>query len=166
MSQALYAKDNPAYDDIEASKWQATQVSAISVMSCAGRLAIGISFLKRFVFIECALTTCAGTGLICDYGKSRLGIPRSTSLILVSFLFFTSQVAAATIGTVKNLWVASSLLGFAYGSLFSLLATLCSEWFGMGKCSFSKPSCAESHEPFSAFCRELGVHYHGTHIRR
>jgi hypothetical protein len=78
---------------------------------------------------------CRITGLICDYCKIRLGIPCSTSLILVSFLFFTSQVSAAVIGNIKNLWIASSLLGFAYGNLFSLLATLCSEWFGMRKCS-------------------------------
>jgi hypothetical protein len=110
MSQALYAKESPAYDDVEASKWQTTQVSTISIMNCAGRIIIG---------------------LICDNGKTHLGIPRSTSLILVSFLFFISQIAAATINSVRNLWIASSLLGLAHGSVFSLFATMCLEWFGM-----------------------------------
>ncbi|KIL59181.1 hypothetical protein M378DRAFT_15039 [Amanita muscaria Koide BX008] len=110
MSQVLYAKQNAKYDDIEASKWQTTQVSVISVMSCAGRIIIG---------------------LICDYGKRRFDIPRSASLILVSSLFFISQVAAANIGNIHNLWIPSAILGLANGSMFTLFATMCSVWFGM-----------------------------------
>jgi hypothetical protein len=41
MSQALCAKGNPAYDQMEALKWQAAQVSAISVMNFSGRIFIG-----------------------------------------------------------------------------------------------------------------------------
>lgn len=110
MSQALYAKETPVYDDIQAAKWQTTQVSTISIMNCVGR-----------VFL----------GLICDYGKNKLGIPRSYSLVLVSFLLLVSQIVITRIDSVKNLWIASSTLGFAYGSTFSLLATMCVEWFGM-----------------------------------
>ncbi|EAU82411.2 hypothetical protein CC1G_11097 [Coprinopsis cinerea okayama7 len=40
MSQALYAFKNPSYDRVEAAKWQAMQVSAISVMNCLGRIFI------------------------------------------------------------------------------------------------------------------------------
>ena len=41
MSQALYAHQNPKYDEVEASGWQATQVSAISLMNFSGRIFIG-----------------------------------------------------------------------------------------------------------------------------
>ncbi|KAF8632395.1 hypothetical protein AX17_004836 [Amanita inopinata Kibby_2008] len=110
MSQALYAKANPVYDDVQASKWQATQVSSISVMNFAGRIFIG---------------------LVCDFGKNRLDLPRSYSVVLVSFFFFISQVTAARVESVENLWIASALLGLAHGSAFSLFPTMCLEWFGM-----------------------------------
>ncbi|KAF8629470.1 hypothetical protein AX15_003432 [Amanita polypyramis BW_CC] len=110
MSQALYSKEHPVYDDVQAAKWQATQVSTISIMSCVGRVSIG---------------------LICDYGKNKRGIPRSNFLVFVSFLYFISQLVTSRIESVKSLWIASALLGFAFGSTFSLLATVCIEWFGL-----------------------------------
>jgi hypothetical protein len=45
MSQALYAHKNPIYDEVEASRWQATQVSAISLMNFLGRIFIGTFIL-------------------------------------------------------------------------------------------------------------------------
>ncbi|KAK2459401.1 hypothetical protein APHAL10511_008588 [Amanita phalloides] len=110
MSQALYAKETPIYDDIRAFKWQTTQVSVISVMNFAGRIFLG---------------------MICDYGKNKLGIPRSYSLVLVSFIVFISQVITASIERVRHLWIASAVLGLGYGSTYSLFATMCLEWFGM-----------------------------------
>ncbi|KAJ7166002.1 major facilitator superfamily domain-containing protein [Mycena filopes] len=110
MSQALFSKGNPAYDEIEASKWQATQVSTISIMNFSGRVVIG---------------------LISDNVKNRLGWPRSYSLILVSSLFFCSQLLAAQIDDVTNLWKASALVGFAYGTIFGLFPTVCIEFFGL-----------------------------------
>jgi hypothetical protein len=44
ISQALYAKGNPNYDELEASRWQAAQVSTLSICNFAGRILIG-SFL-------------------------------------------------------------------------------------------------------------------------
>ena len=41
ISQALYAKSTPEYDEIEAAQWQATQVSAVSISNCLGRIIIG-----------------------------------------------------------------------------------------------------------------------------
>ncbi|KAJ7174561.1 major facilitator superfamily domain-containing protein [Mycena filopes] len=110
MSQALFSKGNPAYDEIEASKWQATQVSTISIMNFSGRVVIG---------------------LISDNVKNRLGWPRSYSLILVSSLFFCSLLLAAQIDDVTNLWKASALVGFAYGTIFGLFPTVCIEFFGL-----------------------------------
>ncbi|EDR02388.1 uncharacterized protein LACBIDRAFT_309717 [Laccaria bicolor S238N-H82] len=110
MAQALYGYKNPQYNPIRASQWQATQVSTISLMNCAGRLFIGV---------------------ISDWGKNHFGVPRSYFLTLVSFLFFTSQLATAFIHDIKRLWIASTLLGFAYGSLWSLFIIVCLEWFGM-----------------------------------
>lgn len=43
MSQTLYAKNNSHYDEVEAARWQATQVSTISVMNFLGRILIGKS---------------------------------------------------------------------------------------------------------------------------
>lgn len=71
--------------------------------------------------------------MTCDYAKNKRGIPRSYFLVFVSSLFVVSQITAAWIETVENLWIASSLLGFAYGSTYSLLATMCLDWFGMRK---------------------------------
>ncbi|KAF8147204.1 major facilitator superfamily domain-containing protein [Crassisporium funariophilum] len=110
MSQALYAHDNPEYDEVKASGWQAAQVSAISLMNFSGRIFIG---------------------LVSDYAKNRYGMPRSYSLVLVAFFFFVSQVAAANVNDIAHLWIASALLGLAHGSVFSLFPTVCLEWFGM-----------------------------------
>ena len=42
MSQSLYAHNNPAeYDEPQALRWQATQVSAISLTNFGGRIFIG-----------------------------------------------------------------------------------------------------------------------------
>ena len=49
-------------------------------------------------------------------------------------MFFISQVVTGSINDISHLWVASALLGLAYGSAFSLLPTVCLEWFGMRKC--------------------------------
>ncbi|KAF8959541.1 MFS general substrate transporter [Flammula alnicola] len=110
MSQALYAYKNAKYDEVEASGWQATQVSAISLMNFCGRIFIG---------------------LVSDFAKNRYDMPRSYSLVLVASFFFVSQVVAATEDHIENLWVASALLGLAHGSVFSLFPTVCLEWFGM-----------------------------------
>ncbi|KAJ7149060.1 major facilitator superfamily domain-containing protein [Mycena crocata] len=110
MSQALFSKGNPTYDEVEASRWQATQVSTISIMNFAGRILIG---------------------LISDNVKNRFGMPRSYSLVLVSSLFFCSQLLAAQISEVESLWKASVLVGLSYGTIFGLFPTVCIEFFGL-----------------------------------
>jgi len=110
MSQALFAKGNPTYDEVEASQWQATQVSTISIMNFAGRILIG---------------------LISDNIKNRFGFPRSYSLVLVSTLFFCSQLLARQIDDVTDLWKASALVGLSYGTIFGIFPTVCIEFFGL-----------------------------------
>ncbi|KJA16098.1 hypothetical protein HYPSUDRAFT_47749 [Hypholoma sublateritium FD-334 SS-4] len=146
MSQALYAHNNAHYDEIEASGWQATQVSAISLMNFSGRIFIG---------------------LVSDFAKNKYGMPRSYCLVLVSFFFFVSQVVAATEDRIENLWVASALLGLAHGSVFSLFPTVCLEWFGMPH--FSENWGYLSMSPMAAgnffsliFGRNLDAHDPGT----
>jgi hypothetical protein len=41
VAQSLYAKQTPVYDEVESFKFQALQVSAVSLMNCAGRISIG-----------------------------------------------------------------------------------------------------------------------------
>ena len=46
-------------------------------------------------------------------------------------MFIASQVAALDTTTVGHLWIVSTMLGTAYGSLFNVLPMLVLEWFGM-----------------------------------
>ena len=138
MSQALYGYNNPHYDEAKASQWQSTQVSSISLTNFSGRIFIG----PPFSHLSHLLSSPSLIGLVSDLGKNRFGMPRSYSLTLVSFFFFVSQVATASINDIQNLWIASSLLGLAHGSVFSLFPTVCLEWFGMRA---SLPSLSSRH---------------------
>ncbi|KAF8075790.1 major facilitator superfamily domain-containing protein [Lyophyllum atratum] len=124
MSQALYAKSTAMYNPIEAARWQADQVSTISVLNCLGRIFIG---------------------LISDYGRNRFRLPRSYSLVLVSMFFLISQIMATMIDDISNLWMASAMLGLAHGSMLSLAPNVCLEWFGIRMFS-SHLLCDYSHQ--------------------
>ena len=50
ISQALYATTTLEYDEIEAARWQASQVSTISISNCLGRIIIGASHLFEVDF--------------------------------------------------------------------------------------------------------------------
>ncbi|OSD01957.1 MFS general substrate transporter [Trametes coccinea BRFM310] len=110
ISQALFADNNPDYDEVKAAQWQATQVSTVSVMNCLGRILIGI---------------------IADFTKGKLGLPRSFCIVLVAIMFVISQAMCYSVDSVGNLWKASALLGVSYGGLFGLFPTLVIEWFGL-----------------------------------
>lgn len=71
------------------------------------------------------------TGIIADFLKNRLRLPRSFCISFVALLFVVSQVMVLSVDEVKNLWKGSALLGFAYGSLFGLFPTMTIEWFGL-----------------------------------
>jgi len=118
ISQALFARGDPDYDQVEAATWQAAQVSTISIMNFAGRFLIGF---------------------IADGVKSRLRYPRSFCIAFVACFYILSQ--AVVLGTidVRNLWRGSALLGLAYGALIGLLPSICIEWFGLGKFLPSRP---------------------------
>ncbi|CCM06575.1 uncharacterized protein FIBRA_08853 [Fibroporia radiculosa] len=110
ISQALFAAGNPNYDEATAAQWQATQVSIVSVMNCLGRFCIGI---------------------LADFSKTFLRLPRSFCITLIACVFVVSQVTCFYIDTVQNLWKASALLGLAYGAMFGLFPTIVIEWFGL-----------------------------------
>ncbi|KAI6106164.1 major facilitator superfamily domain-containing protein [Pisolithus croceorrhizus] len=114
ISLALFAESNPNYDEIEASKWQAAQVSTLSVGNFAGRLLIG---------------------LISDLMRNQFRLPRACCLCIVSSLFVVSQALAIEISSVSKLWVATALLGVAYGGLFGALPTIVIDWFGLAHLS-------------------------------
>jgi hypothetical protein len=54
-------------------------------------------------------------------------------LPIVALLFVASQVAALHTFDVAKLWIVSTLLGAAYGSLFNVMPMLVLEWFGMSE---------------------------------
>lgn len=114
ISQALYAKGNPNYDELEASRWQAAQVSTLSVCNFAGRILIG---------------------LIADLIRFRLRLPRAYCFCIVSTLFVVSQLSAISVNDVAHLWKATALLGLAYGSLFGICPTIVIDWFGLSHLS-------------------------------
>jgi hypothetical protein len=111
IAQALFAHDNPAYDEAESSTWQAAQVSTLSLANFSGRVLIGIA---------------------ADIVKSRLRVPRSFCLPIVTILFILAELLLIAIGDVRHLWMASGLVGLAYGSWFGLLPTISIELFGLG----------------------------------
>ncbi|KAF9062603.1 major facilitator superfamily domain-containing protein [Rhodocollybia butyracea] len=112
IAQVLYIHEHPSnYNQIEISKWQATQVSTISTVSFSGRIFIGI---------------------LSDLVKARWNIPRSYLLVLVPIFALASQITLASyIIVVSGLWISSALLGLGYGMLFSLSTAIVTEWFGL-----------------------------------
>ncbi|KAI5994033.1 major facilitator superfamily domain-containing protein [Pisolithus albus] len=114
ISLALFAKSNPTYDEVEASKWQAAQVSTLSVGNFIGRILCG---------------------LVSDFLRNHLHLPRAYSLCIVSSLFIISQALAIGISSVSTLWIATATLGVAYGGLFGALPAIVIDWFGLAHLS-------------------------------
>ncbi|KZP07252.1 MFS general substrate transporter [Athelia psychrophila] len=110
ISQALFARGNPNYDEAIAAQWQATQVSLISITNFTGRVLIGMAS---------------------DYAKNNLHLPRSYCITLVCALFIISQAMAFSIDDITQLWKASLALGLAYGGLFGLFPSIVIDWFGL-----------------------------------
>lgn len=79
--------------------------------------------------------TALPLGVISDFAKHRFDMPRSYCLVLVSVVACISQLITAHVDRVSDLWIASSALGLGYGAVFSLLPTVCLEWFGMRESS-------------------------------
>ncbi|WVQ75306.1 hypothetical protein IAR50_004922 [Cryptococcus sp. DSM 104548] len=107
---ALGREGHLSYDREQISGWQAKQVGLVSLWNCAGRL-IG--------------------GIYSDYIKTHHQVRRIWSLPLVSLIFILSQLSALSTSSPSLLWLTSSLLGLAYGSLFNVMPMLVLEWFGM-----------------------------------
>ncbi|KAI6040972.1 major facilitator superfamily domain-containing protein [Pisolithus marmoratus] len=114
ISLALLAESNPNYDEVEASKWQAAQVSTLSIGNFTGRILIG---------------------LISDLIRNQFHLSRAYCLCIVSSLFILSQALAIEISSVSTLWLATALLGVAYGGLYGALPTIVIDWFGLAHLS-------------------------------
>ncbi|KAI0301892.1 major facilitator superfamily domain-containing protein [Multifurca ochricompacta] len=110
IAQALFAHGNSAYDEADSSAWQAAQVSVLSLANCFGRILIGIA---------------------ADTAKSRIRVPRSFCMPVVSALFILALLLLIVMDDVRHLWAASGLIGLAYGCWFGLLPTVSIEWFGL-----------------------------------
>ncbi|OJA21335.1 hypothetical protein AZE42_07120 [Rhizopogon vesiculosus] len=131
ISQALYAKGNPDYDRLESARWQAAQVSTLSICNFAGRVLIG-TFLGLFTSL---FAHSRPAGLIADFTRIRLRLPRVYCFCIVSALFVVSQVYAINVDDVAHLWKATVLLGLAYGGLFGICPTIIIDWFGLAHLS-------------------------------
>ena len=131
MAQFLYAHNNSNYDDVEASRWQATQVSIISLMNFSGRIIIGKSSVLLLDYVLFSDHRRNTAGLVSDFVKNKYDMPRSYSITLVASLLLLSQIVAANVRDISHLWIASSLLGLAHGAASSLFPNVCLEWFGM-----------------------------------
>lgn len=114
IARALYLKESTVYDPIQSAKWQLDQVSILSLMNFCGRIFVGP---------------------LSDFLKTRYSAPRSYCIVLVSSLFFASQVVAANIDHVQTLWIASAMAGFSHGTAYALFPMVCLDWFGMANFS-------------------------------
>ena len=92
-----------------------------------------VNYFLSILVLSAPLISVLSTGLFSDFTKNKFGMPRSYCLILVAVMFFISQVVTGFIKDIAHLWIASTLVGLAYGSVWSLLPTVCLEWFGMRK---------------------------------
>ncbi|KAF9030349.1 MFS general substrate transporter [Hymenopellis radicata] len=119
MAQALYSAPSTTEKTIGYESYQATQVSAISLTNCLGRILIGL--LSDF------MSRPASSPAFCSFRP----LPRSAMLVVVSSLLLLSQLVAISISSVENLWAASTLLGLSYGSIFGIYPTMCIEYFGL-----------------------------------
>jgi len=110
VALALAREGKMEYDVRAISSWQAKQVATVSIWNCAGRI-LG--------------------GIVSDFGKSRFHIRRIWFLPVVALLFVIAQISALSTTAVESLWIVSTLLGVAYGSLFNVVPMLVLEWFGI-----------------------------------
>ena len=69
---------------------------------------------------------------------------RAYSLCILSSLFIISQIAAISVSNISALWIASAMMGVAYGSGAGVLPSVVIEWFGLGECKISSISCTKT----------------------
>ncbi|WRT65267.1 uncharacterized protein IL334_002210 [Kwoniella shivajii] len=110
VALALGREGQRIYNKERVAGYQAKQVGLVSLWNCGGRI-IG--------------------GVVSDFGKNKYGIRRIWFLPVVAVLFTISQLSALGTTRVQSLWMVSTLLGLAYGSLFNVMPMLVLEWFGM-----------------------------------
>ncbi|KIO06756.1 hypothetical protein M404DRAFT_440131 [Pisolithus tinctorius Marx 270] len=133
ISLALFAKSALNYDEVEASKWQAAQVSTLSIGNFIGRI---LSGNRHLIFHSSSVRELMHLpGLITDFIRNHLHLPRAYSLCIVSSLFIMSQALAIGISSVSTLWIATATLGVAYGGLFGALPAIIIDWFGLAHLS-------------------------------
>ena len=52
-------------------------------------------------------------------------------------------MAVISVSNIDALWIASAMVGVAYGSCSGVLPSVVIEWFGLGECKTSSISCTE-----------------------
>ncbi|KAJ1920714.1 hypothetical protein H4219_001113 [Mycoemilia scoparia] len=106
---SLYSSSVPERDPNKAQSLINFYVSLVSFASLTGRLIIGP---------------------VADIGKRLYNIPRSSLLVFITFGLVVSQIAIGLTTKIELLWIGTALTGVFYGSLFALVLSLTSTWFG------------------------------------
>ncbi|KAF9907935.1 hypothetical protein EC991_010374 [Linnemannia zychae] len=101
-------------DLIRLQQLQNFHVSLISLMSCVGRISVG---------------------LMSDLGKRGggkwWGVGRVGFLLYAGFCVWLGQTFASNVHDIADLTRVSLLIGLGYGSVFGVAPTIVSEWFGV-----------------------------------
>ena len=75
--------------------------------------------------------------------RTYLHIRCAYSLCILFLLFIISQMAAISVSNINALWIASAMMGVAYGSGAGVLSSVVIEWFGLGEYKTISISCTE-----------------------
>ncbi|GAO45925.1 hypothetical protein G7K_0171-t1 [Saitoella complicata NRRL Y-17804] len=112
--QSLWSVNHPNASPGHVRQMQASHVGTISIFNCLGRISAGVTS---------------------DVARRKWGLQRCWFLCIAAGLFVVAQFAASIITHAQNLYVVSSMTGFAYGMMFGTAPVLLAEWFGVARFS-------------------------------
>jgi MFS family permease len=116
---ALYRAEVDSRADMDPrvlERLQAANVSVLSILNCAGRIFGGVTS---------------------DILKAKIRLQRPAFLLLSSFIFVLVMIFAYHNTSSGNLIYYTTLLGFAYGTMFGVGPVITSECFGLKGFSFN-----------------------------
>jgi MFS family permease len=109
-THALWRAWDPEMDPTYIEKQQASLVSLLSLLSCFGRLASGVSS---------------------DIVVRKTGLSRLWMVVMAGIIFWIAQISALSIDNPHLLYLVATLSGLGYGLAFGVFPTMTAESFGM-----------------------------------